>query len=1063
MIRWTLRVVYGLIILSLLLFIFLITPPGLRVGFSILQKTLPGQLKAEQLNGTLFGPISIYKLTYEDKSVEVKVRDLYLNWHLTSLWTGKININDLRVNKLKITYKKNKTHADNPNPEPLKIPLGIFIEKAYINRIAIYNPDHRVALFSYLKVNNFSVNKNNLNGLLTFELKEPYPIFNEITLNGTLENYQLNWKLRYAKETFFIKGQGTERSLNIDLNNNRLFTGTIDGQINLIWYPELHWQSNIKISHLNLKLLDPKLPNINSILVDSKGVWQNKWPTFNINAEIHAPQVKVNIKGQHTHEWDLQWTADIKKLSYLFPSYKGAIQSNGTLQGNYQNPKINARFHAENIEVKQNKAQLIDGTVHIDSAMLEPSQLNLRASNVVTAYFQADQLSVQASATQNLNTIKGAITLQNSQGTTTINTELNGKLTNAGWQGAVTQFSIKPGQSAEWKLEKPSAITIFANKVIIQQACLRATLGYACIDVTWNATQPWKIVATGHFPNVNFITSLLSPQFTITAPADFKAEIDGDGSKIKSVTAQLTSNSGNFIFTHGTTKYTLPLQKLNIEATSKNNDLYTKILVQLSESDVIRAEARLPNFINNIKNLERQPILGSINVDISQLSLLEQFIPYIAQPSGRLQGQLKISGRFPLPEVKGNLAIQHGNILIPNAKIALHDVILNIGAQDNKLIYNVAATSQTQGIKITGSTSYVKGKLITEFHLTGTNVLVMNTPEYVVYASPDLTIRIIDNTITVTGQIFIPKAIIKPADFSSTVSLSDDTVIIYPQKVVTSEPYQIAINIEVVLGDEVTIDTTGLKGEVHGKLQIVKTTDQPFPTANGQLTLNNATFIAKGKTLKIVPGSGVNYLHDSLTNPHLNIRAARTVSVAATQSTSSLGPTPTEVGVDIKGTFKRPEVSLFSSPIGLSQADILSYLIFDQPASGATSALTNYSVLFQAFSFLKLSKKGEGSSINQIKQSLGISELGIEEQFTVDALGTPLGINQSAFVIGSYLSPHIYFRFSRTLSSPPINIYQIRYIINPHWAIQTEIGPSISGVGSGLDILYTISKKKFPY
>ena len=99
-----------------------------------------------------------------------------------------------------------------------------------------------------------------------------------------------------------------------------------------------------------------------------------------------------------------------------------------------------------------------------------------------------------------------------------------------------------------------------------------------------------------------------------------------------------------------------------------------------------------------------------------------------------------------------------------------------------------------------------------------------------------------------------------------------------------------------------------------------------------------------------------------------------------------------------------------------------------------------------------------------IKQTFKITELGIQQQTYIDALGTPAGINQSSFVIGTRITPKIYLKYNHGLMTD-INIYQARYLFNDKWALQMETyyGNNSWSNGSGIDVLYTVSPAKFPW
>ena len=62
--------------------------------------------------------------------------------------------------------------------------------------------------------------------------------------------------------------------------------------------------------------------------------------------------------------------------------------------------------------------------------------------------------------------------------------------------------------------------------------------------------------------------------------------------------------------------------------------------------------------------------------------------------------------------------------------------------------------------------------------LTGEDLLVADTPEYRIQASPDLTVAADKDGYFVTGQVVIPSARISPKDLSTSVGTSPDERIV---------------------------------------------------------------------------------------------------------------------------------------------------------------------------------------------------------------------------------------------------------------------------------------------
>ena len=155
-------------------------------------------------------------------------------------------------------------------------------------------------------------------------------------------------------------------------------------------------------------------------------------------------------------------------------------------------------------------------------------------------------------------------------------------------------------------------------------------------------------------------------------------------------------------------------------------------------------------------------------------------------------------------------------------------------------------------------------------------------------------------------------------------------------------------------------------------------------------------------------------------------------------------------------------LGLFSIPANLSKADILSYLILGHLSTNPNAtnpSQQNANSTTNIFDTLRLSEtglanSGSGGLSNTIQSKLGLSELGIETNSTRDVAGNQLS-QQNYFVLGKYLSPKLYLRYSQGLVDSD-DLIQLRYFITPRWIIQTQLDSLDNS--NGIDILYSIER-----
>jgi len=144
------------------------------------------------------------------------------------------------------------------------------------------------------------------------------------------------------------------------------------------------------------------------------------------------------------------------------------------------------------------------------------------------------------------------------------------------------------------------------------------------------------------------------------------------------------------------------------------------------------------------------------------------------------------------------------------------------------------------------------------------------------------------------------------------------------------------------------------------------------------------------------------------------------------------------VGVNLRGTLRKPELSFFSNP-PMSQNEIMSYLLTGHAPSsnGDQSALAGAALLM---------------GMQQGQQFAG----DIGKKFALDEayLETGEQAGEAAFVAGKYLSPKLYISYAAGLFENT-NTFRARYSLTGHWTLQGE-----SGRYDSTDLLYWFERGK---
>jgi translocation and assembly module TamB len=314
--------------------------------------------------------------------------------------------------------------------------------------------------------------------------------------------------------------------------------------------------------------------------------------------------------------------------------------------------------------------------------------------------------------------------------------------------------------------------------------------------------------------------------------------------------------------------------------------------------------------------------------------------------------------------------------------------------------------------------------MVFKISVRGEDFMAARTPIISLTLSPDLLLSTEGDLFNLTGTVRIPEATFKPIEVTSMNTLSPDVVVV-DAGVPSSSGSSPGIrgDLTFILEDKVHFEGFGLTGRVSGSVRIIEEPGKLL-SATGDLTIADGQYRAYGQKLNIERGR-IIFSGGPVDNPGLDIRAVR-------RSGEILA------GVQVGGTIMAPEVSLFSEP-PMDQADALSYLLLGKPLRRASG--DEGQVLAAAALTMGLTR-GEALAA-RIGRSFGFEEVTVQTESDVE---------ESAIVVGRYLTPRVYVRYGIGLFQA-FNIFQFGYRISDRFLLQGE-----SGVQTGTDLFYTIEK-----
>ncbi len=1049
MTRWITGIAIALFILMIIIFITLTTPSGLKISLRLANEILPGEIHYAKISGTTVGPIDVTDFTYQYNHVQIAAEKLHISWSPAYLLIGKLHIKNISAEHVKITITNGEKIPKNLSLPELA-PPNLSIESGKLKDLTLEQPNVFLWHFKLLRVQRLVID-HELSADVFTEITKPYPVNIEFMLAGTMQHYNYRLLAKSRDIHWRIHGKGTSEWIQFETHQSHTLGGHLNASAKIYFSPYLRWDGDVDIRRLDLHRLYRHWPKQLNLRLKSKGHYKAGIPYFNLDLNLSTPGSSIIITGHHDQKWNLAWKASIGDLSTLLGESSGHLTGQGTIIGPTHQPLIRGELSGGNIITPKYRAAQLNARWNVDLAFHQPSEIDINATNFEAYYLRLSQVQLTAKGNPQSHQITNTLLINNRNlGQAVIRLDFKGHFAQSIWQGVMSRFTVQSNRFGTWQLRQHPTLTLSTAQVTVPPVCLYSGKGQLCLQGHWDSKKPWQLTLTGENVALGPFLAIFKHELALHAMSKVNISVAGTGNRMTETRFALHLSKGYVVLPGllGSSRSTF--ESGSIIGSIDPSGLTANTTLNLSGKNKMTASVRLPGYSLFSKLSPIEAIFGQFTIDTDDLKLIRTFIPAVVEPHGRLIATIDLSGKLDHPIVTGKIEMRHGSLSIPQLKITLTNVLIDTNAEGKFVTYNVRADSQNRPIQIIGKTELTPPLYPTEFSIRGDNVLIMDTTEYTIYASPDLTVNILGRKVTVKGVITIPRALLQPMEFNDAVTLPEDVIFVGPGAAEIS-PWELYLDITIIAGDNVILNTQGVEGRLDGKINIVRTPEQST-IATGKIGVVKGTYTAHKRVLIIEPDSYISYVKSPLLNPNLNIRAQRELKTLTTSGIQVAGLTTVTVGVDVRGTLRHPNVSLYSFP-PLSQADILSYLIFGHPANANTPDNVNF--LIQAIDDLDIGggRYTPGGVVDQITQGLGLSEFGVETQTALDTIGTPLGQEESAFVVGRYISPRVYVRYSRGLVLP-INIVQIRYLIGNNWAIQTEA----SSLGNGVDVLYTVQR-----
>ncbi len=881
-------------------------------------------------------------------------------------------------------------------------------------------------------------------------------------------------------------GYGDDKSFQLSSLQGDILQGILDLSGKVQWQPNLNWQFTLQGENLNPGEQWQEWPGQLAMNIQTEGNMDKKLTTqlkinqldgklrnyplnletdINIDGNIYKIN-KLNFKsgkayltanGLLGNKSNLKWEINAPDLQAFLPDAKGSIIGKGSLTGALDLPHVKAQLEANAVVFQQNNLQKLTADVDVNMKGSQKLFLDVVATNLAAGATQINSIKLQGDGSLSKHTITASLDMP----TDAFMLQLKGGLKQmSSWQGKLQQINLNTEKADNWELTKPSKLLLSAEQVKLAKTCLQntKTVGKLCTKVDWSSKSGSELQVDIKKLSLELLQAFLPENMEIKNGAingGLQTTLRPDG-KINSA-VDIKISPGVFSITTDDEVEQLKFAGGNLNLKINNKGLNGGLKLKMLNRSNINGQIKMPK-LTHIPPKGKQPIKGNLTAKFGDLDILPNFVPQAENTKGRIGIDVAIAGLLDKPKIKGKIQIIDVATELPELGLILKDFNLSLRSDGSEKIYLDAGIrsgecdSASCQLNIKGQANLPSlTKWDAEININGNDFEVVNMPNAWVLISPDINVKLAPENIAVIGELLIPEAAFTPPKGSSgvgAVAISDDVV--FSDEQPTAEPVeqasggmQIATNVKVIFGDNITFEGAGVKSRLGGTL--IASNEPGKPTVgNGELWIDG-TFKAYGQNLIINKGK-IFFAGGAIENPGLDIRAFRQImgkgnaneEVVLAGGTKIHGDEDVISGVHINGTAQNLKMDLYSEP-SMDESNMLSYIVLGKPASQAGSS--GGSLLLAAAAELPLSKSN--ALTNKIGNEFGLDEAGISSED---------GVENAAFVLGKYLTPELYVSYGIGLFDGS-NMLKMRYQLSKHFTLETE-----TGTQSGVDLRYTLER-----
>ena len=883
-----------------------------------------------------------------------------------------------------------------------------------------------------------------------------------IKASGTLEAYKVEVEGDVAANDlppghWLIAGSGDRKSLQVATLRTDALGGSLSGSGKVAWSPEITWDLALAGERLDPGASLPSLADwrgridlaaatrgrlakggnvVHLEVKRSEGVLRGQ--PFSAVTEldllgertvIHRLNVKsgsstVVASGEVGPQSNLTFKLDSQNIASLVPQAAGALSASGSVTGPRRALHVKTSFEGRSLAWDTQRAATLKGTADVDLQRGGRLAVDVAGTGLVLSGRPVETLKVVGIGTRARHRITlsatGTEPGKPTGGDVTLEGGLDDRLR---WSGTLARFDFSGPRIGAWQLEAPASLTASKEAAQLTGFKWRSADAHLGGNVSWRKSGATDVDASLERLPLTLVTPFLPPSTKLSGTVDGHAVIAAGADGSLKADVRLVPSPGEIRYP-GPDGRELVVQYHDavLQLQTEGPTVIAKAGLAVGADGRIDAEVVSPR--GALSGLRTRPITGHVTLSLPDVSFAQAFLEGTQNVKGSVTGDLKIAGTSVKPALTGQLALAGAQADLPEYGIHLREIGLVARARgDSRLALSGSARSGPGTATLEGDVDLTASAPWT-LKLRGERFEALHTADSRALVTPHLDVVMTGQRFEVTGDVTVPEATIGYEKKYATVRVSQDVVIVGTVAAPVKPSRQLHARVRLILGERVKFKGSGFDTQLEGSLLAIEEPGR-LAMGSGELRLNGGTYKAYGQDLTIEHGRLV--FAGPLDDPGVDAQAYRRARDGVL------------AGINIKGTLKTPEVSVYSDP-AMSQGEALAYLLLGHPLGEANEQEGG----LVANAATSLGLKGGNLLAKKVAARFGLEEARLEAKE---------GYESTKLVVAKYFSPRFYVQYGIGLFDR-VSTIRVNYEMSRRWTLRAE-----TGAGNAADILYTVQSR----